>query len=163
MTTATRTAETTNATIEITLFRKVTDKIAWLDGHELNSGREVYENYEVTITSKRNGQSIKTYGVPGDFAFFSRSAKLPEGTYARIGDGYIGQEIYETAMRMIAELDAEIAKTDEQIALENAEIERQRNRNVATAQDIAEQAERERNPGWCNKCHSYCWGDCEAN
>lgn len=17
--------------------------------------------------------------------------------------------------------------------------------------------------GWCNKCHSYCWGDCEAN
>lgn len=17
--------------------------------------------------------------------------------------------------------------------------------------------------GWCNKCHSYCWGDCDAN
>ncbi len=20
-----------------------------------------------------------------------------------------------------------------------------------------------RGPGWCNKCHSYCYGDCEAN
>lgn len=25
------------------------------------------------------------------------------------------------------------------------------------------QREREAHPGWCNRCHSYCYGDCQAN
>jgi len=34
------------------------------------------------------------------------------------------------------------------------------------ANDAAEAklyAERNASSGWCNKCHSYCWGDCSAN
>ncbi len=37
--------------------------------------------------------------------------------------------------------------------------------NVRINDRLAEQEQNERNrkhPGWCPKCHSYCYGDCEA-
>jgi hypothetical protein len=167
MTTASRKTETTNAIIEIELTREVKDKVAYLDGYNVSAGREVYERYEVKLTHKRSGNTIRTNGRPGDFAFFARpdrfSGKFPAGAYARVGDAYITQEIYDAAMGIIAELDAEVSKTEEQIALEQAEAERKRIGEENLARMEAEYKERSNHPGWCDKCHSYCYGDCEAN
>ena len=57
MKTATRTIETENAIMEIELLQIVSDKIAYMDGANLATGREVYENYEVKLTNKVSGRT----------------------------------------------------------------------------------------------------------
>lgn len=167
MTKATRTIENETRIITITLTRTVSDKVAYLDGYNLKSGREIYENYNVKMTNKINGATITTDGKPGGFAFFTIqgkfSGKYPAGAYARIGNAYISREAYDMAMTLIAALDAEVGKTEEQIALEAAEVERKQIAAQNEAREQAEQATRNSHPGWCNKCHSYCYGDCTAN
>lgn len=166
MTSATRKTETQNITIEITLTRKVSDKVVDLDGDRINSGREIYENYEVKITGKKSGRSISVTGKPGGFAFFSRpdrfSGQYPAGAYARIGDSYIDREVYDLAMTMIAALDTEVKKTDEQVALEQAIATK---KEMDAQRDAAEDAEyiHQIKNGLCLKCGTYCYGDCTAN
>ena len=163
---ATRKYEDKTQSIEITLTRKVIDRVAYMDGYNLPDGREVFEMYEVKLIKKSNGATIKVAGKPGDFAFFKTqgkySGKYPAGAHARIGDTYISKDAYDIAMRMITELDAEVGKSDEQIALEQEAEERRRigEENLDMA---AEETARRAHPGWCDKCHSYCYGDCEAN
>jgi hypothetical protein len=166
MTTATRTAETEKAIITIKLTREVIDDVHYMDGYNISAGREVYENYEVKITHKASGKTIKARGKPGGFAFFKKAdqfGKMPAGAYARIGDAYITEEIYDIAMSMIAELDAEIAKSDEQVAIEiaSAEIKRQAEANQSRIE--AEYSERRNNSGWCSRCNDWTYGDCGHN
>lgn len=163
MATVTGTTETANATIKITLTRNVTDKVAYADGYDIVTGREIYERYEVVITSKANGQSIRTSGMPGGFAFFTpitSSKGLPAGAVARVGDAFVGQNTYNAAMTLIAELDAQLPKSDEQKALEAAEAERKAKGEANMARMAAEQRKREAHPGWCKRCQDYTYGDC---
>lgn len=122
MTTATRIAKTATATIEIKLTRTVSDDVSYSDGQNISTGRKVYENYEVKISG--GGKEIRTSGKPGEFAFFAKqdrfSGRYPQGAIARIGDAYVGQASYDLAMSMIAELDAEVGKSEEQLAIETA-------------------------------------------
>jgi len=166
MTTTTRKTETENLTIEISLTREVNDKVAYMDGWNLPAGREVYETYEIKITSKRNGATITTSGKPGDFAFFALqgeySGKYPAGAYARVGDAYVSQATYDLAMSMIAELAAEVSKTTEQIALEQTEIAHAATVEAVLDTEAAEYARQIEN-GLCLRCGSYCYGDCTTN
>lgn len=57
---------------------------------------------------------------------------------------------------MIAELDAEVPVTGEQIAIETAIVDAEKNKYEE------DEPEHGKN-GYCRKCHSYCYGDCEAN
>jgi len=163
---ATRKYQDPTKTIEITLTRKVIDKVAYMDGYNLPDGREVFEMYEVKLVKKSNGATIKVAGKPGDFAFFKTqgkySGKYPAGAHARIGDTYISRETYDIAMRMIAGLDAEVGKSDEQIALEQEAEECRRIGEENLDRMAAEEAARRAHPGWCDKCGSYCYGDCQA-
>lgn len=165
MTKATITSETNNVKISITLTREVNDKIVYLDGYEINAGKETYEKYDVELTGKISGKTIRSYGKPGGFAFFALqdkfSGKYPAGAYARIGDNYIDKEAYEAAMIIIAKLDSEIENP------EFKSIKQQETNNAATkdAQIDAEAAEyaRQISNGLCPKCGTYCYGDCQAN
>jgi hypothetical protein len=164
MTTATRTTQTENIIIEIKLTRTVSDKVAYLDGYNLPTGREVFENYEVKLTSKRNGATVSTSGKPGGFAFFataSKFQKIPAGAFARISDAYVNKDVYDLAMSMIAGLDAEVAKTDEQVALEQAAITQAAAADKELDLEAAEYARQIKN-GLCPRCHSYCYGDCQS-
>jgi hypothetical protein len=167
MTKATRTKETANGIVTITLTREVNDKVAYLDGYNLVTGREVYESYEVTLTHKASGKVKRTSGKPGGFAFFTLQPKLggpyPAGAYARVGDTYVSRETYDLAMGMIAELDAEVGKTADQAELEAAMAERERIAQANLDRMAAEDAARRNHPGWCDKCQSYCYGDCSAH
>jgi len=158
---ATRTAETETAKIEISLTREVTDKVAYADGYNIKTGREVYESYDITITSKKNGKSVHTYGKP-NFSFSSKWNTMPEGAFARIGDAYISEATYRLMKGMIAELDAEVGKSDEQVALEVKAEAQKKAYDELLDQEAAEYARKIKN-GFCPKCHSYCYGDCEAN
>src|SRR5574340_24838 len=161
MTKATETRETESAKIEITLTRDVTDKTAFMDGYNLNAWREVYEAYEVKITGKKNGKTIRTTGKPGGFAFFSTPGSgAPAGAVARVGDAYVGQVVYDTCMDMIAGLDAKLPKSDEQIALEDKTAENKRIGDENVRQAAAARKERESHSGWCKRCQDWTYGDC---
>lgn len=165
MTTATRTTETETAKIEITLTREVNDKVIYADGYNIPDGREVYENYEAKITRKIDGKRIYANGKPGDGFFFRTASKyqtMPAGAYARISDSYISQSVYDIAMSMIAELNAEVTKTDEQIALETEEIKQTKMAEKVAEAEAREYAELIKS-GMCPKCGTWCYGDCTAN
>jgi len=87
-----------------------------------------------------------------------------QGAVAKIGGTgtYLGQKAYDAVMTLIADTDAECGKTDEFAALEREEAERKAAGEENMRRMEAEQREREKHPGWCNKCHSYCYGDCNS-
>lgn len=165
MTTATRKIETKNSTIEIKMTREVQDKVNYMDGHQISTGREAVETLEIKITSKRNGRverSIRKPEVLNPMFYGNYDELTAKGAYARIGNGYISREMYDAITAAISDLDAELGKTDEQIAIEQAEIERKQIADENLARLEAEYIARQNHSGWCNKCHSYCYGDCEA-
>jgi len=165
MTTAIRTTQTDTSTIQISLTREVNEKTAYLDGYNLPIGKETYEKYEVVIIHKTTGKRIRTVGKPGGFAFFdtaSKFTKLPAGAYARIGNAYVGKGIYDIAMTMIAELDAEVGIDPEYSEVQAAEIAKEQAAKKALEAEAKEYA-REIKNGLCPKCRTYCYGDCTAN
>ena len=150
MATAIRTQETERVKIEVTLWREVIDKIGDADGYKIDLGREVHESYDVRLTGKATGKVITAYGK-ADQLFY----KAMSGGY-RIGNAIVNQDMRDLVMGMVAELDAEISKTEEQVKIETAEAAR------IAAIDAAEDEPAHGDNGYCRKCHSYCYGDCEA-
>lgn len=165
-----KTAETANSTIKVTLTRTVNTETAYLDGYDLPVGRKVYERVEVVITSKRSGASVRTSGEPNDMPFLyaytgkSKTERdlMAKGAGARCGDANISREIYDLVISLIAVAAAETPKTDEQVALEQDATERKARGDANLERMAQEDAERREHPGWCDKCHSYCYGDCTA-
>lgn len=161
----TKTAETENATIVASLTRQVNDKTAYADGYNLITGRELYQRYEVQLTSKRNGKSILS-SHPEIAHLVSKTEKrdkAPTGAYARLGDAYISQQLYDLIVGMCAQLDAELGKSDEWVALEAEAAERKRIGLKNLEQREAEMAERAKNSGWCPICKDWTYGDCGHN
>jgi len=162
MTTKTLTRDTKSATITVKMTRKVVDKTVNLDGHRISSGREIYEDQVITITSKANGKQHYGHSLSKIDHDNPAYRNVPAAAYGMVNRVYLGKASYETIAQMIAELDAEIGKTDEQIELE---AEAQRQQEIAQAnidRMAAEYAERRQHPGWCDKCQSYCYGDCQS-
>lgn len=162
---ATRTAETASAIIKVSLSRGVYDETLYADGYNLPAGRKVRDSYTVVLTSKANGHSTSVFGQPGDFAFLTKPVgKVPEGAVARLGDAYIGQVTYDVVARLIAELDAELPKSAEHVALELAAAEAEAKRKTRAEENerrmAAERKQRESHVGWCKRCEDYTYGDC---
>ena len=170
--TATRTHDDDTRKIEITLNRYVSESTRYLDGYEMGTETSTWEEYQVTITSKKTGAKLVTSGKPGDFAFFEKTdskfyKNLPAGTYARISNAYISQDLYDIAMSMIAELDAELSTDQDYNDLKSAEVAKtakaKHDEGLVDQVEAADNAARQNHPGWCNKCQSYCYGDCDSN
>jgi hypothetical protein len=164
---ATKTAETASATIKITLHRGVYDDTVYADGWNLPAGRKTYEIYDVVLTPTAGGKEVITHGKPGDFAFLSKPGQgkgVPAGAVARLGDAYIGKTTYDAIMGLIAALDAELPKSAEQVALEQAAAVAEAKRKTLAEENErrmdAEREERESHPGWCKRCEDYTYGDC---
>jgi hypothetical protein len=132
MTTATRAVENTNYTVVVKLTRKVVEKNSYADGWNVSLGKETKEYYEVKMTLKANGKTISMMGKPGDFAFLQvveGSKSIPAGAYARLSDAYMSKATYDLVMGLIAELDAEVAKSDEFVAMEAEATQRKAKAN----------------------------------
>ena len=165
MTTATKTIKMDNGNIiTVKLTREVSDKVAYADGYNIKTGREKYERYEISMYHAQSGKTIKTSEV-GQLWELSKSdmEAKKQGAVAKLGNAYLGEKTYAVVTKLIAAVDAEVGRSDEFVAFEQAEIERKRigDENMRRMED--EQRQREKHPGWCNKCHSYCYGDCTAN
>lgn len=169
---STRRYEDDTKIMEITLTRGTYEDDNRLDGHLISADTKVYEEYRVVMTNKNAGATMETTGKPGDFAFFEVIAgnryykNAPAGAYARIGDAYIGQEAYEIAAKMIAELDAEISDATIATIKAATQAKEEQQKELAAIENekiVEEEEARRKHPGWCEKCGSYCYGDCSAN
>jgi|SRR3990167_8819195 len=166
MTTATKSIKMDNGnTITVTITRTVSDKVSYSDGWNIPMGREKYESMEISLYHAQAGKTVKGNSVSKlyDHNQSDKDARK-QGAVAKIGGTgtYLGQKAYDAVMTLIADTDAECGKTDEFAALEREEAERKAAGEENMRRMEAEQREREKHPGWCNKCHSYCYGDCNS-
>ena len=165
MTTATKSVKMDNGNIiTVKLTREVSDKVAYADGYNLKTGREKYERYEISMYHAQSGKTIKANEISQLWEMSKRDMEAKkQGAVVKLGDAYLGQKAYDVLTALILAANAEVGKSDEFIALEQAETEKERigDENMRRMED--EQRQREKHPGWCNKCHSYCYGDCTAN
>lgn len=169
---ATRTINWTTAkgnpvelTVEIT--REVSNKTAYADGYNINTGKETVEltNITLRINGKVAASSIRAPHVLTRESYKNSYDKLiAAGAYARLGDAYIGQKDYETIMDAYNAAVAEInAPVTEEAKAEAADYETVKTAEVAKETAIVNAKPETHGPGWCDKCQSYCWGDCESN
>lgn len=149
------------AEVTIVVTREVTTKTSYADGYNVELGKELVETTHVELSI--NGKFV-TRGYEAPHALTERSygrdyKKLTAaGAYARLGDKYIGKEQYDMVMAAIAEaiVEAETVQTEEQKEMKAAEIAK--TERIAKADNEIET----HGPGWCDKCQSYCWGDCQS-
>jgi hypothetical protein len=163
MATATRTLKSTapnGAEIEIVIERTLglEDKISYADGYNINVGQEAIDHLSIKVYV--NGKFYtRSYSKPSlvNPKFDRQAAQV--GAYARLSDKMIlSRKSYEEIMTAINELG------DELTTPEYTEFVTERERIAAeNAKAAAEmEAQRRQHPGWCEKCQSYCYGDCEA-
>ena len=163
MTTATRSTETKNSKITIKITRSVTDKTAYSDGYNTKIGREVAEYFDIALHSKEYGFTKRTSGKRNDYGMPKIDQDAPAGAVGRMGNQvWLSREVYDIIIGMMDELEVEVPKTDEQNQIEAEEVERKRIGQENMDRMSKEHAARQRHPGWCEKCQSYCYGDCEA-
>jgi len=124
MTTKTITTKT-GKTITVEMVREVQDKVNYADGYNIVTGRKIVEYTNITLRDE-NGKVL----VTGD----KLSALNPKydqkgiagGAVAKLYNVYLRQEMYDTIAGLLAEVEAENPKSDEQIAIEAAKAQSKR-------------------------------------
>ncbi|HUV15505.1 MAG TPA: hypothetical protein VMW28_02955 [Pelolinea sp.] len=125
-----------------------------LDGAVIGKSTDLINRSEITIIA--NSKTATSSEKP---TLREAHDKAPDGAYAHIMSiGWIGQQTYNTIMTLIAEVEAEVGKSDEYVAIEQAQIAKM---NKIEA-DWAVADQKNKGAGWCNNCQSYCYGDCQA-
>lgn len=154
MTTATRTiSRKSGAKIEITLTRDVIDNISYADGYNINLGRKIDERTSIVLTmpdgKRESGSTVNVLSpIPAN------KAMIAKGAYAALGKACFSKDAYDEIVAALAELDAQVGKSDEYVALKQAEAERKARGEENLKRMAADQARREQHPGWCKKCHT---------
>ncbi len=152
MTTVTKTSETDQIKIAVKLLRDVSNKVGHADGWNIDMGRKSVEIWSITITGKATGKTIWGHENPHTI----RAEKVSGTIGYRIADAYVSQYIYDMMMALATEAEAALPKSEEQATLEAAETAKQ---NAPVVNYEPKHGEN----GYCRKCNSYCYGDCEAN
>ena len=125
-------------TAEYKITMTVSDKISYSDGWNINLGNETLLSISVSVDSKHITSSAQEPRVL-DARYDKRG--LAARAYARVGNLYINQARYEEIMAVIAEMTTPEIK---------AEVVREQPKTHAQPTEL------------CPKCHTYCYGDCEA-
>ena len=153
--------------ISIESMKKVVDKKAYADGLNLRLGLETCESTMISI--QKNGKKA----VCKDINFFCKLDPVLDKTfikrnpkaYARFGDSYIGEDIFNAITSVMDEVNARFdSEIDDNFNTVKADENTKHDAGMRNLDDISRrEAERAAHPGWCEKCHSYCYGDCTAN
>lgn len=159
--------EVNEAKIEIELTREVVENNRYFEGYDM--GKEKKSVQRVSIKVTKNGTTISANGeefgetfVCSEVTPMFNKNMYSKGARGRIGDAYVGQELYDAICKAYAELDAEVTKSEEYVAIEKKQNPES---PIYTEEELAkmpEEIEQNNHLGYCHKCHSYCYGDCEA-
>ena len=151
-------------TVNIEITQDVQDDISYSDGWNINHGKKTVDTFSAKIIV--DGRLIeRTYTEPHVITRqayrTSYDRMIAAGVFARIGDTYIKEDLYNLIMVAITEAKAEIAAntTTEYKNVKTAEDQREA---IAEAKLEAEAAEYQQliDSGMCPKCGSWCYGDC---
>ena len=160
---ATRTiTRESGAIISVTVERYITDEVIYADGDNIKTGKkEATTTVALRITPK-GGKSHFFRSLPRVLSNHSKDTIGNQDAHAILDGMLMPKELYTAIMAMYEEALAEVDSEEyQQIQAEEAEEKAQIEANQA---EIAEmEAERRAHPGWCDKCGSYCYGDCESN
>lgn len=116
MTTKTITTKT-GKTITVEMVRKVQDKVNYSDGYNIVTGREIVEHTNITLRDE-TGKTITTGDHLSNVSPRFDAKAIEAGAVGKVGDAYLRQEMYDLVVRLIADVDAQTPKTDEQIKIE---------------------------------------------
>lgn len=111
--------------VEIEFERKVQDKVAYADGYNIVTGREIVERTYITFRDQAGKVLAQGREIAMVDPRFNKNAAamIAKGAVARLGDAYISQELVDLINAALAELDAENPKSDEQLAIAQAKTE----------------------------------------
>lgn len=151
-------------TITVKIIRKTVNKTAYADGWNVDVGKENYENINITID--KDGKKA----ICGDINFFyvvddrfdKIKTRCPQA-HARFGDTYVSEKIYNLIKETLVEAETSCPGDIEFI---NIKTKKEALRTAALIEENkinAENQQRENHFGWCKKCQSYCYGDCQSN
>jgi hypothetical protein len=162
--TATREIKLTDTTVKVSIERGTWEEEIRLDGTLCSTKTNAVDRTEIALYdgSKRLAYGKAIDPLPRKHSDLAKAIKA--GCVGIVGGRwFIKSDTADAIRAALAELDAENPKTAEMTAIEQAEQERKRIGEQNMARIEAERRERNSHPGWCNKCHSYCYGDCTAN
>ena len=153
--------------VEVKINRSTTEKKAYADGWDVKLGKETKEF--ITISIEKNGKKAfcrdMNFFHPIDGKFYGDLKKKNPQIYARFSDTYISEPVYniikETLDEAMAHIDTATNTEYKAIKSDEAAKKEQAKTNAVEIADM--DARMRQHPGWCDKCHSHCYGDCEAN
>ena len=152
----------------ITITKEMRTVTAYADGWNIElSKKELFEMMVIEVST--DGKFIgRTHQEPSvvETGFYMDSTKAQikaMGGYALICDKVVLKEaVYNEIMDAIATINETLSQDEEVAVAEEAKvIEEAKEMEEAVAD--AEHYKRMLENGYCPKCHSYCYGDCESD
>lgn len=156
MATATRTIERKSGTkVIVTMTRDVVDEIAYADGYNIPVGRQIISRTEIKLVTPDGKAKYGDSVTICDPKYYAK--EIAKGGYAMlVHDVYMSKDLYEQVVAALAEVDAEIGKSDEYIAIEQAAAAK--TQRIIEASKTADPHSKQ--SGWCSRCHDWTYGDC---
>lgn len=151
--------------ITVSIRRNVITQQNTLDGWVTSEERKAVDYFVVNVRNKaaKINSSIES---------LDRLVELPsghdmtkKGAYAAFGKGYLTQATYEAVAKAIAKAEAQCMPSAEWHELKAEEAKKEEQRKAQAEQnkkDAQEDRNNKKANGYCFKCGSYCYGDCEA-
>jgi hypothetical protein len=115
-----KTATTQNGKmIKVEIIREVNDKVSYADGFQVVTGREIIEITSIII-SDASGKTLVSGSRLDKLNQKTDSKAIAAGAVAKLGNAYIMPALYEMIVNLLAEVEAETPKSDEQKSIELA-------------------------------------------
>lgn len=120
---ATKTITTKSGkTIKVELVREVQDKVAYADGQNIVTGREIVEYSNIWFY---DGKKLIAAGKEVRPLTGTNAKQMAaQGAVAQIGKAAITQQVAEQIQATFAELEAENPKSAEYLAIKQAQVDR---------------------------------------
>ncbi len=151
----------TGLTVTAIINRDIINDVAFADGLNIKLDKKTYERIYITIT--KNGKKASCRDI--NFVYIlndAQKAKLNNNDiYARFGDTYISKSVYTIIIDVIAEL-KKTTKPEGWDVIKKAENDAKKAQEKNRAKEAEEYSKLVATPGYCTKCHTYCYGDCAA-
>jgi len=152
-----------NVDVEIIRTRNVENEVAYADGQNIELGKKTIDRLEIVLSvdGVRRDSGSNEPKVITKSAFGRYYEELVQaGAYARLGNMYISRDNYHLVMTALAEIEAELTETAEYAEVKAAEAAKEAEKEANILASKKDYEAKTRN-GWCPKCESYCYGDCD--
>jgi len=120
------------------------------------------DTFDLTGLSARRVKSFQTYTALVRDGELVGSVDFARDYVSLDGNEYLGVKA-GSELASVFDLPVEGSETEETMTAGSTAEETAANVAMTEKIELAEMDERnKKHPGWCSRCHSYCYGDCES-